>query len=331
MSNSERKGNLPAIIKTAEPSFTELAKRHGIADFTFARESAFALQILKQNDYLASVAVGNPDSLKDAIISVAAIGLSLSPINKQAYLVPRKNRVCLDISYQGFIDLATSRGAILWAKAELVRDKDVFEFQGINIAPTHTMKDIFGDRGPVIGGYCVGKMPTGDLLVDFMSIAEIYVIRDRTEAWKAYKEGKIKSTPWQTDENEMMKKTLIRRAYKSWPKSVAHEILHRAISAASESDGLGLEEVSEIIPDVSEAQREIGYSKIREYLDALDRPESAFIEHLARATNRNITQLEDLTSLEIEQQLTFLEGLVNAQTAKFEKLKSKDRPNEKSG
>ncbi len=331
MSNHERKNNLPAIIKTVEPSFTELAKRHGIADFTFARESAFALQILKQNDYLASVAVGNPDSLKDAIINVAAIGLSLSPINKQAYLVPRKNRVCLDISYQGFVDLATSRGAILWAKAELVHAKDTFEFQGVNIAPTHTMKDIFGDRGPVIGGYCIAKMPTGDLLVDFMSIAEIYAIRDRTEAWKAYKEGKIKSTSWQTDENEMSKKTLIRRAHKSWPKSVAQEVISRAISASNESDGINFDEELPALPDASEAERAIEFQKMREYLDLLDRPEAAFIEHLARATNRNITQLEDLTALEIEQQLTFLEGLVDAQTAKFEKFKSKDRPNEKSG
>lgn len=327
MSNVERKNNLPAVIKTVEPRFTELARRHGVPDFTFARESEFAMQILKQNDYLAEVACGNLDSLKEAIINVAAIGLSLSPINKQAYLVPRKKRVCLDISYQGFLDLATSRGAILWAKAELVRDKDQFEFLGVNLLPKHKVKNVFGDRGAVIGGYCVAKMPTGDLLVDHMSIAEIYAIRDRAEAWKAYKAGSIKSTPWQTDESEMMKKTLIRRAYKSWPKSVAQEVLNSAINVANEADGITLDE-SPVAPDESDAKREAGFKEIRNYLEALDRPELAFIEHLNRATNRKIHKLEDLTSLEIEQQIIFLEGIVDAQAAKLEKLKSKDKPNE---
>lgn len=325
MSNSERKTNLPEIIQLAEPKFTELAMLHNIPSFTFARESEFAFQILKQNAYLAEIACGNQDSLKEAIINVAATGLSLSPIHKQAYLVPRKRRVCLDISYQGFVDLATSRGAIVWAKAELVRERDQFEHTGVNKEPIHIIKAVFGDRGVIVGGYCLAKMPTGDLLVDYMTIQEIHAIRDRSEGWKAFKAGTAKSSPWQTDEGEMVKKTLIRRAYKSWPKSVAQEVMNRAASVVDEADGIDFTAPSANIPDVPDPRRETGFQIIREYLETLNRPVSAYIEHLSRATNREIKSLEDLTMLEIDQQVTFLEGVADVQAAKIQKIK-KEKP-----
>lgn len=322
MSNVERKSNLPSIIKTAEATFTELARRHNVPDFTFAREAEFAVQILNQNAYLAEIAVGNPDSLKEAVINVAAVGLSLSPVHKQAYLVPRKKRVCLDISYQGFVDLATSRGAIIWAKAEIVHEKDEFEHLGVNKEPFHKVKDVFGDRGPIIGGYSLAKMPTGDMLVDFMSIKDIHAIRDRSDGWKAYKNQKASTSPWFTDEVEMIKKTLIRHGYKSWPKSVAREVMNRALSIVNESDGIDFNANPAPIADVPDPRRETGLQIIREYLEALDREESAFVEHLARACNRSIKSMDDLTMLEIDQQVTFLEGLVNAQAARLEKLKN---------
>lgn len=323
MSNHERKENLPSILKGAETRFNDIAKRHGVPEFTFAREFEFAMLILKQNSYLADVAVGNPDSLKEAIIGVAAVGLSLSPVHKQAYLVPRKGRVCLDISYQGFVDLAVSKGAILWAKAELVKDRDQFELTGINSLPKHKIKKAFEDRGAVVGGYCVAKMPTGDLLVDHMSTAEIFAIRDRSEGYKAFKANTAKSTPWQTDESEMMKKTLIRRAYKSWPKTLAQEALNHAISAANDADGLVYESAqAPAEPDETDLKREAGITQIRNLIDILDRPESAFIEHVARSTNRKIGSLEDLTLLEIEQQIIFLEGIVNEKAEKLKKHKA---------
>lgn len=319
MSNSERKANLPAIINTVEPTFTELARRHGVPDFTFAREAGFAVQILRQNDYLAEVACGNPDSLKEAIVNVAAVGLSLSPVHKQAYLVPRKQRVCLDISYQGLIDLATSRGAILWAKSEIVYENDEFSHVGVNREPRHTFNP-FGKRGDIVGGYCIAKMPTGDLLVDFMPIHEIYRIRDRSEGWKAYVNQKAKSSPWASDEGEMIKKTLTKRGYKSWPKSIARGAMEAALDVTNEADGIDFK-AEAILPPAPTAHREENFAKIRDYLEDLERDESAFIEHLCKTTNRKILKLDDLTDLEITQAVTFLKGVIQARLAKLEKHK----------
>lgn len=335
MSNAERKANLPAIISSAEPKFTELVKKHRLFNFTFAREAEFALQLLKKNEYLATVACGNQDSLKDAIINIAAIGLSLNPILKQAYLIPRKfsgkMEVCLDPSYQGLIFLATSSGSILWAKAELVYEKDDFEFLGVNVPPRHKIKDIFGDRGPIVGGYVIAKMPSQDVLIEFMSIKEIHMIRDRSESWKAFKEGRIKSTPWFTDEPEMDKKTLLRRAFKSWPKSLTTEALAKAMDLVAEAEVEPQD--TEDTSGEREAKKAADLEQIRKYLELLDRPESAFIEHLSRATNRTIDKLEDMTGLEAQQQIIFLEGIIDAQTAKLTKHKSKpkDKPSEEAG
>ena len=78
---------------------------------------------------------------------------------------------------------------------------------------------LFTDRGPVIGYYAVIKYRDGAFDFEPMSLAQVDAIRDRADAWKAFKEGKIKSTPWATDHDEMSKKTAIKRLIKRAPQS----------------------------------------------------------------------------------------------------------------
>ena len=65
----------------------------------FEAEKGFALQALKNNDSLAATVQNDIVSFQMAITNVAAIGLSLNPAEKLAYLLPRKGKVCLDVSY----------------------------------------------------------------------------------------------------------------------------------------------------------------------------------------------------------------------------------------
>lgn len=203
----------------------------------FNREREFALQTLYNNEYSRKIALQNPQSLRDAITNVAAIGITLNPASKLAYLVPRKNGICLDVSYMGLRELATSTGSIIFAKAELVHERDEFIMNGIDKEPTHNFQPFGRDRGAVVGVYCVAKLPTGEYLTELMSIDEVYDVRDRSEAWKAWI-SKQKKCPWVTDEGEMIKKTVIKRASKSWPKN---KRLDDAIHMLNTSGGEGID------------------------------------------------------------------------------------------
>lgn len=184
----------------------------------FEAEAGFAIQQLEANDYILSVALNNRQSVINAVINIAAIGISLNPARRQAHLVPRDKKICLDISYIGLVDLATQSKSIVWAKSELVYEADSFQMGEPGTLPKHIFNPFSKERGSVLGAYVVVKTPGGEYLCDAMSIDEINAIRDRSSAWKAWIEKK-KTCPWVTDPGEMEKKTVIKRASKMWPKN----------------------------------------------------------------------------------------------------------------
>lgn len=198
-------------IYAARPRFDAV-----LADNTinFEREASFAVQVLEANSFALSIAQRNRQSVVNAVTNVAAIGLSLNPATKLAYLVPRKTGIVLEISYIGLVKLATDSGSVRWVKAELVYEADQFTVDGYGKPPIHTFSPFAKSRGQVVGVYCVAKTSDNDYLTDVMSIEEVYAIRDRSEAWKNGRKG-----PWATDEGEMVKKTIIKRAQKLWPHS----------------------------------------------------------------------------------------------------------------
>jgi recombination protein RecT len=203
----------------------------------FDREAGFAVQAMQSNDFLAKIAMSNRQSLVNAVNNTASIGISLNPAKKQAYLVPRDGRVCLDISYMGLVDLATSTGSIRWAQAELVHASDHFELSGIDRAPLHKFSPFDPNRGDVVGAYVVVKTCDGDYLTTTMSKADIDSIMQRSQSFKSGK-----SSPWKTDYGEMAKKTVVKRAYKYWPKT---ERLEQAIHYLNTDSGEGLAQEQE--------------------------------------------------------------------------------------
>jgi len=203
----------------------------------FEREAGFALQQLQENEYSMKIARSCNASVINAVVNIAAIGISLNPANKQAYLVPRNGKICLDISYRGLMDLAIQYGSIKWGQAKLVYEQDLYESTGIDTAPVHRYSPYVKDRGALIGVYVTVKTDDGDYLTEEMSIDEVYAIRDRSSAWKAWV-SKKKSCPWVTDEGEMIKKTVVKRASKYWPKN---DRLNKAIEYLNTDGDEGLQ------------------------------------------------------------------------------------------
>lgn len=218
---------------------------------SFEREAGFAIQILTANDYALKIAKENRASVINAVTNVAAIGLSLNPAKKQAYLVPRDGKICLDVSYIGLVELAIQSGSVRWVKAEIVRERDSFRLTGFDRPPEHSFSPFSRDRGEPVGAYVVAKTADGDYLTDVMSTDEINAIRDRSSAWKAWVE-KRRSCPWVTDWTEMAKKTVVKRASKMWPKT---DRLDSAIHHLNTDGDEGLASVAEARPQTDNASK----------------------------------------------------------------------------
>lgn len=204
----------------------------------FDAEAGFAIQLLRGNSFALTTARGNPQSVRDAVVNIAAVGISLNPAKKQAYLVPRDGKICLDISYMGLTDIAVLSGSIRWVQTRLVHEADVFEMAGIDEKPVHQFKPFDTNRGDVVGVYVVAKTPEGDFLTEPMPTEEVNWIRDRSQAWIAFQEKRIRSCPWHTDWGQMARKTVIKRAYHSWSKT---ERMDRAIHMMNVQNGEGLD------------------------------------------------------------------------------------------
>lgn len=222
----------------------------------FAQESLFALQALSANEALYNAARSNIFSLRSAILNIATVGLTLNPALKLAYLVPRKGKVCLDISYMGLVKLATDSAAIRWCQAEIVKKNDTFVYNGLGKMPTHTMSP-FEDRGEIVGVYCVARTSDGDFLSAVMKKEDCDAIRDRAMS---------KTGPWMTDYEEMAKKTVIKRASKLWPKS---ERLISAVDIINEHEGIDFESENNPAdppPQIDYAEKDALVKEVAEYI-----------------------------------------------------------------
>ena len=217
-------------IVNAEQTFAQVAN-----GLDFNVERIFAMQALMKTDYAMKVANANPRSVRLAMLNLAATGLTLNPANAYAYLVPRDNEIKLDISYKGLIKIATDAGSIRWGKADLVHETDSFTYRGPAREPDHTANVFAKNRGEVIGVYCIARTRDGDTLTDFMDMTEIEKIRGASSAWVNGKPGR--KGPWENWFGEMVKKSMIKRASKTWPYTDRSEKLFQAIEMANDAEG----------------------------------------------------------------------------------------------
>lgn len=291
--------NPQQIIEAVQPEFKVLAQHHNSVQWE--AEANYAVQQLYKSDFAAKTAVRNPVSVQNAVRNIAAIGLTLNPALKYAYLVPRDGQICLDVSYMGLMHLAQDTGSVVWAQCKLVHQNDNYTNRGATVEPEHTYS-AFSDRGPILGAYCVVKLADGDFMTHEMPIGDIYAIRDRSMAWKSFKAGKAKSGgPWHTDEKEMIKKTVVKQASKYWPKV---ERMQEAVEMINQESGEGIDfeaERQEASEHYQWAQLLVGYMSnedsealFDEYMSVSVR-DGEFVEkawkHLSAPDRRNIKKM----------------------------------------
>lgn len=196
-------------------------------------EKNYAIQQLYKNDMARNTATNNPVSVQNAILNLSSIGITLNPALRYAYLVPRDGAICLDISYMGLMHLAQEIGSILWGQARIVYSNDTYENQGLTKEPLHKFSS-FGDRGEKVGVYCTVKLPNGDFLTEEMNAEDVAKVRN------ASKSKNSQYSPWNTFEEEMWRKSCVKRASKYWPKSNGDKgnRFDQAVHVINETEGL---------------------------------------------------------------------------------------------
>lgn len=165
-------------------------------------------------------------TLSVALLRCARLGIM--PDGWCAHLVPFKNGnlsreagkdvydVTLVIDYKGYNTLSIRSGYVSAIHAEIVRENDYFSYE--NGVVRHR-PDIFAPsekRGEVVGAYALARMHNGGEKFEVMSLEQIFNVRGRSASYQASQRFDI-TTPWDTDPEEMYKKTVVRRLMKYLP------------------------------------------------------------------------------------------------------------------
>lgn len=266
---------------------------------SYAQEAGFALQLLSGNNFLGDTARKNPQSLRDAIINVAAIGTTLNPAEKKAYLVPRKGVVCLDLSYRGLADLAVDSGAAEWVDAKIVYANDEYQSAGLGELPIHKPANPFqGNRGEMIGVYAAAKRMDGTYAVTEMDMKQINAIKGRSES------GKKGMGPWSTDFEQMVLKTPMKNVVKRLQG--VNKRIDNAIDMLNRQ-GEGIDFSNEIKSHPRDVNASQQAQKMVSDLLSMNNMEWEQYGPVANAIGANVESISDLTELQCGKLIGMLE------------------------
>lgn len=203
---------IEAYMKRMAPRFADVLPKHMDMD----RMTRIALTVIRTEPKLLECSI---PSLMGAVMQASQLGLEPGLIG-HCYIIPYGKEATFIIGYKGMIDLARRSGQIKNIYAHAVHENDEFDYQ-LGLHPKLDHKPTMGERGEFIGAYAVAHFKDGGYQFEFMPKYEIEKRRDRSAS------GKSKHSPWNTDYEEMAKKTVIRHMWKYLPISV--EIQKQAI------------------------------------------------------------------------------------------------------
>lgn len=178
--------------------------------------------------------VKDPKTLLTAISKAAADGLILDG-REAALVIDYNGEAQYRPMMRGLLKLAYNSGMLKSLVVETVRENDEFTYEPTNLEHplTHKINPKVA-RGEAYAYYALAVLKDGGIVHEFMTLEDVNAIRDRSDAYRAFKAGKIKSTPWSTDHNEMARKTVFRRLSKYLPSSTDNEL--RVAQAAERID-----------------------------------------------------------------------------------------------
>lgn len=170
------------------------------------RFTRIALSAVSGNKKLAEC---DPGSFLGAMMTAAQLGLEPNTPLGQAYLIPYGKQCQFQLGYKGLIDLAYRSGQVSIVQAHTVYSNDKFEYE-LGLEPKLKHTPATGDRGDPTHYYAMFRTKDGGYGFSVMSAAE--VLSHAKKYSKTFGNG-----PWQTNFDEMAKKTVLKRALKYAP------------------------------------------------------------------------------------------------------------------
>lgn len=174
------------------------------------RFTRIVLSALSTNPKLAET---TPQSFLGAMMTAAQLGMEPNTPLGQAYLIPFKNHGILEcqfqLGYKGLIDLAYRSGQVSTIQANTVYANDTFDFS-FGLDPSLKHIPAKADRGEPVWFYAIFKTKDGGFGFEVMSVEDARAHAKRYS--KSFNNG-----PWQTNFEEMAKKTVLKKALKYAP------------------------------------------------------------------------------------------------------------------
>lgn len=183
---------------------------------------------------LEVAALNNPGKFLAALLEAARLGLE--PGTDEYYLTPRKEKGQLQIlgitGYQGYIELMYRAGAVSSVVAEVVYDRDKFEYMpGRDEVPRHEIDWDADDRGSLRLVYAYARMKDG-------ATSRVVVLnKSKMAEIKSKAQGSSSEySPWQTSTADMWLKSAVRQLRKWVPTSSEYLDSRRRVEVEAPSE-----------------------------------------------------------------------------------------------
>jgi recombination protein RecT len=206
------------------------------------------------------------ESVLDAVRVSATLQLEPTGILGEGYIIDYGGKAQFEAGYRGLMKLARRSGTVAMMDSQVVYNADQFAIQlGTDPRIDHIPSTDSADRGGFRGVYAWARLNTGELVIEWMTDADVQAVRKSSRA------GSAPSSPWVAHPGEMYRKTAIKRLMKRLPlgldaeTALAHEAaleqdasiaprpVSRSLSAVRERLGVvapvAAVEASEAVPD----------------------------------------------------------------------------------
>lgn len=174
------------------------------------RFTRMVLSAVSTNPKLAEC---TPKSFLGAMMTAAQLGVEPNTALGQAYLIPYRNHGIMEcqfqLGYKGMLDLAYRSGEVSIVQAHVVYENDEFDYE-LGLDPKLRHVPATSNRGNAVAYYAMFKTKDGGFGFEVMSV-------DDARAHGMRYSKSYGNSPWQTNFDEMAKKTVLKRVLKYAP------------------------------------------------------------------------------------------------------------------